>query len=968
MRFYLARTGTITIDGSDILDLDSTWLRNNITLVQQQSILFNETIFTNVALGSQEPGRVTVSQVDICLHLASLDGMIASLPNGLGTMVGSRGSELSGGQRQRVAIARARLRDTPVLILDEATSALDAPNRNAVMESIRRWRKGRTTIIITHDLAQIREKDLVYMMDAGRIVCRGSLSTIRHAQHTLHADGPGLHTQPYPHRGKVAKVTASILPRGLGPSNLSSRAPASAEADSRHAVRQSGRSGGRISMVLSLRSDPAFQRLKRQSLSRARAMYSAERARELVDKAPGLPSPVAGDHKVTDLSSPYGSNGSCNGTLRVVGSAIELQNVARKEDGGTVSETIHDDKSVQDSTQTILQMVWPILDTTHQVKIVIGLAAALIHAGCTPAFSYAIIQLFGTFGIYSGYHTKVLTYSLAIVGVAVIDGIACASMQYLLGSVSQAWVDTLREMAVKRILQQPKGWFDEETNKSSIIVSSLDRHAEGARVLVDHFAPQVLVVSVMMAVTLAWSLNTCWKLALVSLAGIPFIYAVVKLLDVISSRWSSRTNSAVEKLLDVFIESFSDIRTVRALTLESFFHQKYSQTLQVAFEIGTRRAIFTGFCYGLSESVITLFTPMIFWYGVHLAKTREWSAMDILTVFSLLLFTTASASAIMAYVPRASSATEYATQLLELSRMPVHSHENAGQLRLDRSKLNRSGVAIQFTNQTFFYPTHSETSALRHLNLIIPRGKCTVIVGSSGSGKSTITSLILGLYPPAAKEAATTLAGDTHDSVSLRLFGCDIRTLEISTLRSLVAMVPQTPFLLPTTVRENIIYGLGPGSSLASATCIESAARSAGIHEFIQSLPQGYATIIGEAGLGVSGGQAQRIVIARALVRDPKILILDEATSALDRESADTVRTSIMGLVRRKQSTMTVIVITHAREMMTFADQVVVMENGTAVEEGPYRDLIRKKGKLWDMLQVDQLQVDQQLERALRHS
>lgn len=954
MRFYLAQSGTITIDGSDIIDLDSTWLRNNVTLVQQQSILFSETIFTNIALGSQDPSRVAPSQVDTCLRLASLGDMLSNLPDGLETMVGSRGSALSGGQRQRVAIARARLRDTPVLILDEATSALDAPNKTAVMESIRRWRKGRTTIIVTHDLTQIHKSDLVYVMDAGRVVHRGSLSTIGDIQRNLRLEESSLHTQPCLHRDKAGNVAATILPKALGSSDISLQIPPSTDLDSRVAVRLSDRSGGRLLKRFSLRTDPAFQRLKRQSLSRARAMYSAGRVRAKVDKVPGLPQGVVDDDNLTDLSSPHEANLPRNDTLRIATSAIELQITASDDNGGTGSERFHDDKSAHDSTLRILRTVWPFLDTSHRIKLVLGFSAALIHAGSTPAFSYAIIQLFGTFGMYSGYHTKVLIYSLAIIGVAVTDGFACASMQYLLGSVSQTWLDTLRKAATKRILQQPKGWFEQENNKPPILVSSLDRNAEGARILVDHFAPQVLVVTVMMIVGLVWSLATCWKIALVSLTGIPFLYAVVKLLNVISSRWSSRTNSAVERLLDIFVESFSDIRTVRALTLESFFHQKYSRALQAAFDIGTRRAIYTGLCHGLVESVMTLFTPMTFWYGVHLAKTREWSAMNILTVFSLLLFTTASASAIIAYVPRVNLATEHAIRLLELARMPVHSHENAGQLRLDRSKLDGPGVAIRFINQTFFYPTRSERPALQRLNLTIPSGKCTALVGSSGSGKSTISSLILGLYPPSANEATTALAADMDNPVSLTLFGFDVRMLDMPTLRTLVAIVPQTPFLLPTTVRENIIYGLELGSGLALAACVESAARSAGIHEFIQSLPQGYATVIGEGGLGVSGGQAQRIVIARTLVRNPKILILDEATSALDRESADIVRTSIMGLIRRKQNTMTVIVITHAREMMTFADQVVVMENGSAIEEGPYQDLIRKKGKLWDMLELDQ--------------
>ena len=132
---------------------------------------------------------------------------------------------------------------------------------------------------------------------------------------------------------------------------------------------------------------------------------------------------------------------------------------------------------------------------------------------------------------------------------------------------------------------------------------------------------------------------------------------------------------------------------------------------------------------------------------------------------------------------------------------------------------------------------------------------------------------------------------------------------------------------------------------------MEHAARRAGIHDFIVSLPRGYETVIGDGGLGLSGGQVQRIVIARALCRRPKILILDEATSALDGESAWVVRNSVSQLVR-EESGMTVIIITHSRDMMQCADYVVVLEQGRVAEEGGFRELVARKGKLWEMLRV----------------
>ena len=431
-------------------------------------------------------------------------------------------------------------------------------------------------------------------------------------------------------------------------------------------------------------------------------------------------------------------------------------------------------------------------------------------------------------------------------------------------------------------------------------------------------------------------------------AASPSLYALTKGFQMISSHWERRTHAANAKTSDILLETFSDIRTTRSLTLESHFHRKYSEAVNQAFYVGNRRAIFSGIFFGISDAAVTLFTSMIFWYGAYLVKRGEWPVKSILTVFALLLFCTASATAVVTYIPQASAATGTAGRLLQLAQMPVISHEDVGLLKLDRADHSALSGPIHFINQTFFYPGRPEVAALHRLNLTIPSGKCTAIVGASGSGKSTIIALLLGLYPP-----TPTSSNISDGPPSLTVSGRDIRTLDLATLRSLIAIVPQPPVLLPATVRENIIYGLEPGSDLASASSIEASAGAAGIHEFIQSLPQGYATVIGDGGLGISGGQAQRIVIARALVRDPKIVILDEATSALDLESAEKIQQSIINLTRREGAKLTVIVVTHAREMMSFADHVVVLNKGSAIEEGSFQGLLNKRGKFWELMRLE---------------
>lgn len=202
-------------------------------------------------------------------------------------------------------------------------------------------------------------------------------------------------------------------------------------------------------------------------------------------------------------------------------------------------------------------------------------------------------------------------------------------------------------------------------------------------------------------------------------------------------------------------------------------------------------------------------------------------------------------------------------------------------------------------------------------------------MGLSGSGKSTIAALLLALEE--------TPASDSVPAISLG--GVDIRDLHTPTLRSVVAIVSQQPTIFPGTIESNISYGLeGP---LRDPRNVRDAAKAVGIDEFVSSLPQGYSTVIGDGGVGLSGGQAQRVVIARALVRRPRILILDEATSALDPASAEIIRHTAQKLVA-SQVGLTVVIITHANEMMAIADNVVVLEQGRVVDSGPYKTLAKR--------------------------
>ncbi|KAL1959688.1 hypothetical protein VTO42DRAFT_1274 [Malbranchea cinnamomea] len=873
MRFYEPNSGEISIDGNLLENLDLNWIRNNITLVQQQSTLFNETIIKNISFGSREIEKITEEDVLTSIHFAGLSNTIQNLSRGLDTVVGLHGSFLSGGQRQRVALARSRLRDTPILILDESTSSLDSCSRKAVMAALRSWRRGKTTIVITHDLSQIDEHEFVYVMGSGKVVRKGYRRSIERAisPRSRHLDG---------RHQAVLTPTREYVREWSSPSLT----PGS----------------------------PFFHRLSAQN------RWSM------------LPSPVEPRMLVSGTSS-----GRPASAFQYESRLVSQQH--DREDK-FVEDTAIDANKISKSQPetfapyfTIIRSVILSLGIRERIFLCLGFLCAICHAAATPVFSYLFSRLLGTLFLTQDRSQSALKWAFAVLGISVANGIASFGMHYLLELCGQEWVDHLRYEAMRRILRQSRHWFNKDSSNVSMLVNCLDRSAEEMKNLIGKFAGFLLVATVMIITGTTWSSVVCWKLTLVGVACAPVLYFFTRSFDAVSRKWESRCSQAHDVLAGIFAETFLDIRTIRALTLESYFHRKHNKANLQAFTIGLKRACFTGSLFGLSDSSILFVYSLVFYYGAVLASSLKYSTEEILTVFSMLLFSMVNVKAALALIPQISASRGNATRILELASLPDGvSHEERGTLPVPDS------MQIQFKNVSFSYPSRPESLVLQDLNLSIQENTCTAIVGESGSGKSTIASLLLCLYPVDSTAAIT---GGFSGSISIG--GLDIRRIHVPSLRSSIAIVPQHPSIFPTTIRANLIYGLDESSPLNTFSNMAAAARAAGIHDFISTLPLGYDTVVGDGGLGLSGGQLQRLAIARALVRHPRVLILDEATSNLDVESVDLIRRTVEKLMRTRKN-MTVIIITHAKEMMEMADRVVVMDRGRVVDHGPLSEMRRR--------------------------
>lgn len=974
LRFYLPALGEILLDGVPISKLEITWLRNRVTLVEQNSTLFEDTVFNNIALGRGDHMRVTKEAVDQAVEFALLQLMINDMPEGVSTVVGAKGNTMSGGQRQRMALARAYLRDTPVLLLDESTSALDQISRSLMMDAIRKWRKGKTTIIITHDISQIGPNEYAIIFEKGRVVQEG------YRRHMERLKGsPFQSFLPEEEKAQLSPFDArrhtSLKPLVQAPSavepvlsvpkpayvddpleahltagekNRSTFIPTAFANKHTSAILQGASKFGRpfsasrpqfspninvpsLSPVSDRASGFWLDKLDTQQITTAKPTSSpkpSERMDTFLDKTGMIAARTRlGNNRQRHRlpSDPPISLSPTKGKRRVL----------EKLRHPGVSYESHQEYQVQ-SVMSILRTIWPNLDWQTRGLMVVGFCCAAIGAAGTPVFSYILSKLIETYSMGSGGQHEAVIYLLSVLGLAGVTA-SCAYCQHMfLEHAGQQWVNRIREMALERVLDQPRDFFTQDENSISRITEGLDRNAEEMRNLLGRFSATVLTAFIMISVALVWALITDYKITLIALSVGPYVYVVTRAFGAVSGKWEVKSNDASEATGAIFFETFTTIKTVRALTLEKHFSERYFKATRNTLVIGIKRALWSGFFFGLSDVSGDFVMALIFYAGAVLVKQGA-PASKIIQVFIQLIITINNVSNLLNYIPQMAMSRDMASRILRLAQLPKDSHEHLGNTRVTTTG------DIVFTNLSFSYPSRPDQTILRNMSFTIPSGQCTAIVGSSGSGKSTIAALLLGLYTTTPEPFSSFSVPD------LMISGRDIKHIHTPTLRSLITIVAQTPTIFASTVAENIAYGLPNDSLHNNLACIRNAATAAGIDDFIMTLPDQYVTPIGEGGIGLSGGQSQRISIARALIRNPSVMILDEATSALDFESAALIRHTLQSLIQQQRQ-MTIIIITHSRDMMAIADNVFVLDRGELVEQGGFEELVKRKGELYHLL------------------
>ncbi|WDF68225.1 ABC transporter transmembrane domain-containing protein [Sphingobacterium oryzagri] len=415
------------------------------------------------------------------------------------------------------------------------------------------------------------------------------------------------------------------------------------------------------------------------------------------------------------------------------------------------------------------------------------------------------------------------------------------------------------------------------------------------------------------------------KLALMNLCILPLIVITAIIFGRFIRNLSRQAQDQLADSNSIVQETLLGISNVKAFVNEYYETNRYATKLNsvvgLAVKGATYRGIFASFIiFCIFGAVIA-----VIWYGASLVARHEITVGDLTTYILYSMFVAGSMGSfpeLYANIQRSLGASERVLEILdeEKENIVISEHNKEVQQKIHGS--------LTFDHVGFTYPSRIDIPILKDISFHVDAGKKLALVGPSGTGKSTIAALILQFYKP----SAGSIAYDGKDSADFSL----------TDIRNQVAIVPQDVLLFGGTIRENIGYGRLD----ADAEDIIEAAKRANAHDFIMAFPQAYDTLVGERGVKLSGGQRQRIAIARALLKDPAILILDEATSSLDSESERLVQLALEELMRDRTS----VIIAHRLSTIKNADQIVVIENGQVSEIGNHVELMSKGSGLYHHL------------------
>lgn len=535
-----------------------------------------------------------------------------------------------------------------------------------------------------------------------------------------------------------------------------------------------------------------------------------------------------------------------------------------------------------------------------------------IAAGATAAIAYLMEPVLDEVFIEKDRDMLILI-PIIVIAVTLLKGGATYCQAALMAFVGQRIIANLQSLLFAHVINFDLAFFHETT--SGKLISRMTNDINLMRNAVSNALTGLIKDSLTLIFLVAVMFEKDWKLGLLAFVVFPIaVYPIIR----IGRRMRKVSTSALDELgrfTARLSETFQSARHVKAYNMEKFECERTDKIIENVFQLIFKALRTRSLASPIMETLGGIFVALVILYG-------GWQVIDAtLTPGEFFAFVTAM---LLAYQPLKAlsnlnvnlqeglAATQRVFDILD-AKPKIKTIPEAPDIKVNKGE-------IRFNNVTFNYETG--VNALNNISLHVPPGKTVALVGPSGAGKSTILNLIPRFYDA--------------DSGHVAIDNIDVSVVNLTSLREAIALVSQEIILFDDSVRANIAYG----RLTASETEIISVAKSAGAHDFIQSLPNGYDTRIGEHGAKLSGGQRQRISIARAMLKDAPILLLDEATSALDPETERLIQYSLRQLMKNR----TTLLIAHRLTTVKEADIIYFIDNGRVMESGSHTSLMENNG------------------------
>lgn len=549
-----------------------------------------------------------------------------------------------------------------------------------------------------------------------------------------------------------------------------------------------------------------------------------------------------------------------------------------------------------------------------------ALALAVVCLVLSTAASLAFPRLTGWLldtAFLQGGREQLDTRAAQLMAVVLLQAGLNYAQAYLLTATGERAVNRLRTMLFDRLLEFPVGFFAER--RTGELVSRLTSDITQLQGTLSHQIAEASRQILTLAGGVTMLVIVQPRLTLTALGAVPVAVGAIFFFGRRLRRISTGVQDRVAEATAVAEEAIGQIRTVQSFVQEDHERGRYGARIQQAVATALVRARVRGMFFGVITFATFSAIVVVLWQGGRLVLD---GALTPGTLFTFMIYTIMIAGAVASLVSFVSGYQESVgavERVFELLEMPSAITDPPGAVALPapvRGEVALEGVSFQYKTGP------DQPWALREVSLTVAPGEVVALVGPSGAGKTTLVSLLPRFWD--VSEGRITLDGR------------DIRTLRLAELRRSIGLVPQEPALFSGSIRENIAYAR-PEATLAE---IEAAARAAHAHEFVERLAQGYETVVGERGIKLSGGQRQRIAIARAILKDPRVLVLDEATSSLDTESERLIEDALERLLVGRST----LIIAHRLSTVRRADRLVVLDHGRIVEQGRHAELLARGG------------------------